>query len=537
MKKLLSLVLLTAFVFTSCGPDEKKFDYDVIVVGAGGGGLAAAARLSLKEKKVLLIEQHYKVGGYMGSFVRGDYTFEISLHAMDGLDPDDGMNVQVFKDLGIYEDVKPIKMDPMYKVVYPSLTITVPADYLEYKKLLIENFPHEKEGIEKFYAAQDRIFGAMSSGMKITQDDVLGGIWDMITNPGNMWTMMSYTNSTMADYLNDFFKDKLLLSVMSALTGMLGDGPDNISGLIFSAMWNSYHRGGYYYFEDGSQSIATALEEVIKENGGQILVSNLVTKILVEDGAAVGVIAEDKMNKEIKKFTGRYVVSNANAPDTFFKLVGEEKLDEDFVNDIKEMEPGAATFNLYLGVKKDYNNLFAGTSHQIIVNKFDDFREIFKPMKEGDIEGVQFGIANYSNLEQKIAPKGKNVLSIVTLMPHDWNNGWFEDEGEKKYQRLKKIVGNKLINRIEDHLPGLRKNIEVIEIASPKTNVHYTLNYKGSIYGWANSVRQSLMNRLPQETPIENLYLAGAWTFPAGGQSAVLMSGYLAAEMIIDDMD
>ena len=65
-------------------------DYEVIVIGAGGGGLAAATRLSLAGKKVLLIEQHSKVGGYMSSFERGDYTFEVSLHAINGLDPETG---------------------------------------------------------------------------------------------------------------------------------------------------------------------------------------------------------------------------------------------------------------------------------------------------------------------------------------------------------------------------------------------------------------------------------------------------------------
>ena len=41
-------------------------------------------------------------------------------------------------------------------------------------------------------------------------------------------------------------------------------------------------------------------------------------------------------------------------------------------------------------------------------------------------------------------------------------------------------------------------------------------------------------NRLPQQTPIENLLLAGAWTFPGGGQSAVLTSGMLAGQTITD---
>jgi prolycopene isomerase len=398
--------------------------------------------------------------------------------------------------------------------------------------LLIEKFPNEKQGIEDFYATMDRIFSAMNAGLLLTRGHYAAGMWEMTKNPRMMGTLMWYLNSTMADFLNEYFKDKLLIAAMTALTGMLGDGPDNISGLVFAAMWNSYHRGGYSYFEGGSQSVATALENSIKEHGGEIILSTLVTKIIVEDGKAVGV-----QTKEGKTITCKYVVSNANAPDTFLKLVGGDKLDKKFVDDLKKMEVGAATFNLYIGVKKDYRNLFAGTSHQIIVNEFDDYTKIFQPMKDGDIEKVQFGIANYSNLEPNIAPKGKNVISVVTLMPYDWNNGWRESEGPEQYKKLKEEVAKKLIKRIEKQLPGLSSSIEVLEVATPRTNEHFTLNYKGSIYGWANSLSQSMLNRLPQKTPVKNLYLAGAWTFPAGGQSAVLMSGYSAAELITADMD
>jgi len=43
-----------------------------------------------------------------------------------------------------------------------------------------------------------------------------------------------------------------------------------------------------------------------------------------------------------------------------------------------------------------------------------------------------------------------------------------------------------------------------------------------------------MLKRLPQETPIKNIYLAGAWTFPGGGQSAVLMSGAETSKKILD---
>jgi len=58
----------------------KRFEYgvceaarwDAIVVGSGMGGMTAAAALSKVGRKVLLLEQHWVLGGLTHSFSRGD---------------------------------------------------------------------------------------------------------------------------------------------------------------------------------------------------------------------------------------------------------------------------------------------------------------------------------------------------------------------------------------------------------------------------------------------------------------------------------
>ena len=40
--------------------------WDVIVIGAGMSGLGAGIRLAMAGKNVLLLEQHYSVGGLNG---------------------------------------------------------------------------------------------------------------------------------------------------------------------------------------------------------------------------------------------------------------------------------------------------------------------------------------------------------------------------------------------------------------------------------------------------------------------------------------
>ena len=534
--KSLSLLIISALLFVSCGSGEKntgKDLYDVIIVGAGGGGLAAAAQLTRAGKKVLIIEQHYKVGGYMTDFTRGDYTFEISLHAMDNLNPG-RMNVEIFKDLGIYDKVKPVKADPIGKIFFPGFSVIVPADPEKYRQLLIDRYPKDKESIDNFYKATKNMDAVVYAGLFFMKGEYMTGIWECLKNITSFGTFIRHRNSTTSEFLRDYIKNEELLGFMAILTGMLGDSLDNVSGLMFAGMWNGYHRGGYYNFEGGSQSITDALENNIRNNHGEILLSTLVTKIIIEDGMAVGVTTMDERTKEKKEFRSRYVISNANAPDTFFKLVGEKNLPKDYTENLKKMKIGPSSFLVYLGVNKDYSDYYPGNTHEIMINYSVDAKENYEAWQTGDISKIPFGVANYSKINPNAAPKGKNTLVITSIMSYDCYNNWMKNEPYEKYKALKTELAKTLIKRIEPYLPGISSHIEVMEVATPRTNERYTLNPKGSLFGWANTVEQSMWNRLPQKTPIKNLYLAGAWTLPCGGQSVVLVSGYMAANMILE---
>ena len=50
---------------------DPKPAYDVIGIGAGIGGLICAGLLARAGLSVLLVEQHYMVGGYCSTFHRG----------------------------------------------------------------------------------------------------------------------------------------------------------------------------------------------------------------------------------------------------------------------------------------------------------------------------------------------------------------------------------------------------------------------------------------------------------------------------------
>ena len=96
------------------------------------------------------------------------------------------------------------------------------------------------------------------------------------------------------------------------------------------------------------------------------------------------------------------------------------------------------------------------------------------------------------------------------------------------YRAEKERMADILIDRLEEVLlPGLRKAIEVREVATPLTNLRYTANPRGAIYGWDQTLDNSGPSRFPHKTPVKNLYLAGAWTSPGHGYGAVIPSGLM----------
>ena len=531
-----ALVLLLAcllVVLPSCekeGPPPPPLDqlgpgaYDVVVIGAGGGGISAAAKLAMGGMKVLVIEQHSKVGGYMTDFEREDYRFEVSLHAMDG------MGRELFPRLGIEDKVKVVKLEHAYRSVFPDFTFDVPGDVKLYRKSLKEKFPHEAGGIDKLFDDLELIYEAMRSLMNLQDKKDTGAtIWKILKKPTMFWPVIKYWDKTCSEMLADYIHDEKLIALFLQLMAYTGTSADEVPAMLFTGMWVSYHHVGFCYFEGGSQAVTNALAEVVKENGGEILLNTLATKIVIEDGAAVAV-----QTKDGKEFKCRYVVSNANALDTFFKMVGREHLPNEYTQRLEKMVIGLPAFAVYLGVDHDFTKAFPPGIHSYFFNPGYDQNETFKYFREGNPEKAMFGLINYTMADPTDAPKGKNVIAVVSIMPYDYKGDWYESQGYEKYKALKEEVAGIYLKRAEALVPGLSEHIEVMEVGSPRTMEHYTLNPRGSIFGWEFSMEQTMMKRLPQKTPIRNLYLAGAWGgMYGGGQSAVLMGGNAAADTIL----
>jgi YbgC/YbaW family acyl-CoA thioester hydrolase len=83
----------------------------------------------------------------------------------------------------------------------------------------------------------------------------------------------------------------------------------------------------------------------------------------------------------------------------------------------------------------------------------------------------------------------------------------------------------------------LKDHIAVMEFATPRTMHRFTRNHAGAIYGLAQTVDQSGRKRLRNRTPIQGLFLTGAWTWSGGGYEGAVMTGMQTAKSVLQEVE
>jgi len=126
---------------------KKENEYDVIIVGSGIAGLACSALLSNRGYKVLVLEQHYQVGGYCSSFSRKNFIFNTGVENISGL-RERGPISYLLKEIGCKKDDLFVKN--RMKIIFKGIEIDA-GSLEEFIKVLSDMFQEEKENICAFF--------------------------------------------------------------------------------------------------------------------------------------------------------------------------------------------------------------------------------------------------------------------------------------------------------------------------------------------------------------------------------------------------
>ncbi len=507
-----------------------SYDYDIIIIGAGMGGLAAGNILIKKGYRVLIVEKHFKSGGYCTNFKRKDFTFDCSLHMLNGCEKG-GMIYDILKKFEAENCIEFIKLKELFhwKCQQNEMELIVAPNINDFVEQLVELFPQESENIKSFYKKYQKVYEFMISFMK------KGNFGKFLTWIRYFFTFirfMKIMNKTVSEILNPFINDSICRNLITMLGGFFGLAPDEMSASIFITGIFAYYLGGAYYPKGGSGAFSQALADIYMKNGGKLLLSNEVIRIDFSENLCSGITCIDKYGK-INSYSSKTIIANSDVTELVTKFCPENTFPPKYYERIVNRRPGFSAVCIYVGLNLDLNDrgfkdyeLWISTN--IEEQTTEELRDIAKTLDFSRFPSTAITI--YSNIDSTCCPKGKTVLSsIYYALPEPFLKAIEKDGGNRgdNYKKLKTKIGGLFIKNLENVLgiPDLSNYIEVLEIASPITLNRYTSNRNGSFIGWEMTPDQMMLNQIPQKTPILNLFLAGAWTMPAGGVGTVLYSG------------
>lgn len=504
-------------------------DWDAIIIGSGIGGLAVGSILSqLKGMRVLVLEQHFKAGGFTHAFKRaGRFHWDVGVHYIGGMQP--GSMLREIFDWISRGGVKWQQMpDPFEKFVYPDFTFELPNDPAAFEAKLVAQFPDEQKAIHNYF--EDIRQTASWFGRNVSLKALpasLEGVSGLLRLVGQGHALM-----TTLDYMLANFRDEKLRAVLLSQWGDYGLPPAD-SAFVIHALIVSHYFGGGFYPVGGAGVIAESIVPILEAHGGALLLNHHVREILLENNRATGVRVDHVIGHRVTPAVYRapLVISNAGAYNTYLRLLGPE-VSVPFRQELSEMRQGVSCVTLYLGFKDDPRKLGLHGENYWIYDGYD--HDAIYASRAKVLEGhPSAAYLSFPSLKdpQATAHTGE-IITFCDYQPFAaWREAPWKDRGGD-YDALKAKISEGLLSFVDRHVPGLRDLVEYQELSTPLSNEHFTAHPQGTIYGLACTPDRFRRDWLGVRTPVEGLYLTGA-DASSPGVAGALMGGVMASAAIL----
>jgi len=452
--------------------------YDLVVIGSGLAGMTAANILGCSGHKVLLLEQHFQLGGLATTFKRpGGIIFDVSLH---------GFPVGMIKSCRRYwntDIADRIIQLPKIRFDNPQFQIETTFDREDFTKLLIEKFGIPAENVTGFFEKARSMSHYDNANLTARQlfEEFFPGRMDVV---------------------------RLLMEPITYANGSTLDDPALTYGIVFS----NFMSKGVYTFRGGTDTLIDMMTTELQKNGVDIVKSASVRKVLVDKNMGdtprkiSGVVIQTKDGE--KTVRCKSVLSNANLKGTIFDMVGKEHFSADFISEAEKVRLNNSSTQVYLALNKGYtidedrcgDLLFTSTAPEFSSEKLLDKKITSR---------------TFSFYYPKTRPGTDRCYVVSSTNAHynDWNSLDAEE-----YSRSKLALIEQTLDHLEKYVPDVRKHLEWTEAATPRTFERYTKHWGGSSFG-TKYEGLAVSRGLPQQ--IAGLFHAGS--------VGIIMSGWLGA--------
>src|SRR4030088_1863288 len=322
-------------------PSNSK--YDAIIIGGGHNGLTTAAYLARAGKKVLVLERRHVLGGAaVTEEVFPGFKFSVCSYVVSLLRP------EIIRDLDLpRHGLEILPLDGTFTPMPNGDHLWRVNDHGKTHREIARHSRVDAEAYDEFGKAMQAMCRFVKPILSMIPPD------PATLNPKELMKMLflgrrfqnlpaedkynqvQLMTMSAVDFLDQWFETDVLKATMSA-SGIIGTflgvrSPGTAYVLLHHYMGEidgAFRSWGLS--RGGTGAISESIAGAAREAGAEIRTETAVSKVIVKDGVAVGVVLTNG-----DYLTARVIASSVDPNLTFLQMVGAEHLPAEFVEDVR----------------------------------------------------------------------------------------------------------------------------------------------------------------------------------------------------------
>uniref|UniRef100_A0A8V0Z7F5 Pyridine nucleotide-disulfide oxidoreductase domain-containing protein 2 n=1 Tax=Gallus gallus TaxID=9031 RepID=A0A8V0Z7F5_CHICK len=502
--------------------EKLQREYDAVVIGAGHNGLVAAAYLQQAGLRTAVLEKRHVLGGaaVTEEIVPG-FKFSRASYLLSLLRP------QIYTELELQRHGlrvlprDPYSFTPLLEDRSPPRSLLMGHDMAQTQRQIAQFSQKDAQAYPKYEVFMGRLVSAINPLLDAPPADTAAlGQGSLLQRLRALWPLLQaglalgrqlphfyeVLTAPISKILDHWFESEPLKATLAtdAVIGAMSS-PHTPGGgyvLLHHVMGElEGRRGAWGYVAGGMGALSQAIARAAATYGAHIFTEQAVCRVLLgSDGQAQGVVMQD--GTEVRS---KVVLSNASPQLTFLELTPQERLPEDFVRRIQQLDTRSP-------VTKINGGCFVAVSHSS------------RPMIELCIP---------SALDPGLAPPGCHVVSLFTqYTPYELAGGQPWDE------KARNAYADTVFDCIEAYAPGFKVSVIGRDILTPPDLERIFGLPGGNIFHGGMSLDQLYFTRpapsySTYQSPVPGLYLCGSGAHPGGGVMGA--AGRNAAQVVLRD--
>jgi phytoene dehydrogenase-like protein len=521
--------------------------YDVIVIGGGHNGLTTAAYLARAGRKVLVLERRDVLGGAaVTEEVFPGFRFSVCSYVVSLLRP------EIIRELDLpRHGLEILPLDGTFTPMPDGDYLWRVNDHAKTRREIARHSKVDAEAYDEYGKAMVEMGRFVKPILDMMPPDPTSldprGLMDLLflgrrfqaLPEQDKYNQIQLMTMSAVDFLDQWFETDVLKATMAA-SGIIGTflgvrSPGTAYVLLHHYMGEidgAFRSWGLS--RGGTGAISEAIASAAREAGAEIRTSTTVSKIIIKDGAAVGVVLGNG-----DYLTTNVVASSVDPSLTFLKMVGPEYLPPEFAGDIRryKFRGSSGKVNLALDALPEFTSLPGAGPHlrgAISISPSVEYMErAYDDAKYGRYSRRPYiDIVIPTLTDPSVAPPGKHVMScFVQYAPYHLKDGAWDAERD--------AFGDTVIDTIAEHAPNIRDIILHRQVVTPLDLEREWGLTEGNIFQGELTLEQLFFLRpapgwAQYRTPVRNLYMCGSATHPGGGIMGA--PGRNAARIMLKEM-